>query len=64
MGGLQKEPVRRKETGTTHPLAARISRSLPTSTSRWNTMQDTIKRQAVVNAGVTFVLRNQTAGGV
>ena len=34
----------------------------PTSISPWSTTPDVLKRQAVVNAGVTFRFRDQVGG--
>ncbi len=62
IGGLQKEPYAGKATGTrTHwkpDLEVFTDINVPLSY-----YQDVLKRQAVVNAGVTFVLRDQNGKG-
>ncbi|PWM38617.1 MAG: DNA topoisomerase [Clostridiales bacterium] len=63
VGGLQKEEVRRQKTGT----KIRWRPDLKVFTDIDIPLEyyaDTIKRQAVVNPGVTFVLKNQTAEGM
>ncbi len=58
VGGLKKSPMDRKKTGTTHrwkpDLAVFTDNDIP---EEW--FRDTLRRQAVVNAGVTFRLRIQ-----
>ncbi len=61
-GGLQKEPTRRKATGT----RIRWKPDLEVFTDidiPLDYYQDAIKRQAVVNAGITFLLRDETPEG-
>ena len=58
VGGLKKSPMDRKKTGTTHhwkpDLEVFTDIDIP---EEW--FRDTLRRQAVVNAGVTFRLRIQ-----
>ncbi len=58
VGGLKKSPMDRKKTGTTHrwkpDLDVFTDNDIP---EEW--FRDTLRRQAVVNAGVTFRLRIQ-----
>ena len=57
VGGLHKgRPPRRKKTGSMIPLEAGSGGVHRHRHSGWNTITDVLKRQAVVNAGVTFVL--------
>ncbi len=61
IGGLQDEPADRKKTGTT----IRWKPDLEVFTDIAIPLEyytDTLRRQAVVNAGVTFRLKNQTGG--
>ena len=62
VGGLQKEETRRRATGTKirwrPDLAVFTDIDIPLEY-----YADTIKRQAVVNDGVTFLLRNQADSG-
>ena len=61
VGGLQKEPLDRKKTGSVFrwkpDLSVFTDIDVPLSY-----YEETLKRQAVVNAGLTFVLRNETDG--
>lgn len=61
VGGLKKEPADRKKTGSTFhwkpDLAVFTDISIPEAY-----YTDTLRRQAVVNAGVTFRFRNQKGG--
>lgn len=62
VGGLKKEPIDRKKTGSCFrwrpDLDVFTDIDIPVEF-----YQDVLKRQAVVNAGVTFRLRDQIAGG-
>lgn len=62
-GGLKKEPYPKKDTGTRihwrPDLKVFTDIDVPLAY-----FQSTIKRQAIVNAGVTFILKNQTAKGM
>lgn len=61
-GGLEKEPTRRKATGT----RIRWKPDLEVFTDidiPLDYYQDAIKRQAVVNAGITFLLRTRRRRG-
>jgi DNA gyrase subunit B len=62
IGGLQSEPYKGKRTGTLikwrPDLAVFTEINIPTEY-----FTDTLKRQAVVNAGVTFRFRNQKGSG-
>lgn len=62
VGGLQKEPSRRKQTGT----KIRWKPDLEVFTDIGIPLeyyQDILKRQAVVNDGLRFILRNETKDG-
>ena len=62
IGGLHKEPVTTKKTGTT--IKWRPDREVFTDTDiPAEYFTDTLKKQAVVNAGVSFVFRDQKEGG-
>ena len=64
VGGLMQETPLKPPPYRLHASAGcRIWRCSPTSTSRRTTIRDVLKRQAVVNAGVTFRLRNEAAPG-
>lgn len=62
VGGLMKEPIRTKKTGTKIKWRPDIDVftdiDIPLSY-----LQDTIKRQAIVNAGIKFILRQETDHG-
>ena len=62
VGGLKKEPYSKKNTGTRirwrPDLKVFTDINVPLEY-----FQQTIKRQAIVNAGVTFYLKDQTASG-
>ena len=62
VGGLQKEPLDRKKTGSVFrwkpDLSVFTDIDVPLAY-----YEETLKRQAVVNAGLTFVLRNETENG-
>ncbi len=62
-GGLYKEEVRYRHTGTTikwrPDLAVFTDIDIPLSY-----FQTTLKKQAVVNAGITFLLKNETPSGM
>ena len=62
VGGLYKEPTRFKKTGTTikwkPDLDVFTDIDIPLEY-----YQETLKKQAVVNAGITFKLRNETEDG-
>ena len=62
VGNMKKEPVDRKKTGTIHhwkpDLQVFTDIDIPVSY-----YDDTLKRQAVVNAGLKFVFRNQLENG-
>ncbi|MBS7316668.1 MAG: DNA topoisomerase [Clostridiaceae bacterium] len=62
VGNMKKEPVDRKKTGTIHhwkpDLQVFTDIDIPVSY-----YEDTLKRQAVVNAGLKFVFRNQLENG-
>ena len=61
VGGLRKEPLDRKKTGSVFrwkpDLSVFTDISVPLTY-----YEETLKRQAVVNAGLTFVLRNEADG--
>ena len=63
VGGLQKEPYKKKDTGSVirwkPDLQVFTDIDIPV-----DYYLDILKRQAVVNAGVTFHFRNETAPGV
>ena len=62
VGGMKKEPADRKKTGTVHhwkpDLQVFTDINIPVSY-----YEDVLKRQAVVNAGLKFVFRNQLENG-
>ncbi len=62
IGGLKKEPYNKKDTGTKihwkPDLQVFTDISVPTEY-----YLDTIKRQAIVNEGISFLFRNQTDSG-
>ena len=62
IGGLHKEPYRKKDTGTRirwkPDLQVFTDISVPA-----DYFLDIIKRQAIVNAGVKFIFKNQVEGG-
>ncbi len=62
VGGLTKNPATSKQTGTTIRWLPDLEVFTEIDIPR-EVLQDTIKRQAVVNPGITFVLRYQTAEG-
>ncbi len=62
IGGLKKEPTTRKKTGSR--IRWKPDREVFTDTDvpqEW--YADTVKRQAVVNAGLLFILKNQKPNG-
>ncbi len=63
IGGLQKEPAKNKKTGTAirwrPDLAVFTDINIPL-----DYYMQTLKKQAVVNAGLTFVLYNETDNGM
>lgn len=62
IGGLTKEEYNKKDTGT----RIRWKPDLQVFTDinvPLEYFQDVLKRQAIVNDGITFILKNQTAGG-
>ena len=63
VGGLQKEPYKKKDTGTLIKWRPDIQVFTDIDISAEYYM-DVLKRQAVVNAGVTFHFFNETAPGV
>ena len=62
VGELQKEPADRKKTGSTFRWLPDLEVFTDINIPR-EYYEDTLKRQAVVNAGVTFRLRDETAPG-
>ena len=62
VGELQKEPADRKKTGSTFHWLPDLDVFTDISIPK-EYFDDTLKRQAVVNAGVTFRFRNETAPG-
>ncbi len=62
IGGLEKKPYKGRQTGTRHrwrpDLAVFTDINIPTEY-----FKDVLKRQAIVNKGLTFVFRNQLANG-
>ena len=62
IGGLKKEPYSKKDTGTRikwkPDLKVFTDICVPLEY-----FQDTLKRQAIVNDGITFILKNETANG-
>ena len=62
VGGLHKEPVTTKKTGTT--IKWKPDREVFTDVDiPAEYFKDTLKKQAVVNAGVSFIFREQQPGG-
>ena len=62
VGQLKKEPADRKKTGSTFRWLPDLDVFTDISIPK-EYYEDTLKRQAVVNAGVTFRFRNETAPG-
>ena len=62
VGQLKKEPVDRKKTGSTFRWLPDLDVFTDINIPK-EYYEDTLKRQAVVNAGVTFRFRNETAPG-
>ena len=62
VGKMKKEPTDRKKPPAPSSAGSPISRSSPTSISPRSTLRTSLKRQAVVNAGVTFRFRNEEDG--
>ena len=62
VGGLKKEPADRKKTGSTFRWLPDLDVFTDINIPK-EYYEDTLKRQAVVNAGVTFRFRNETAPG-
>ncbi len=62
VGELQKEPADRKKTGSTFRWLPDLEVFTDINIPK-EYYEDTLKRQAVVNAGVTFRLRDETAPG-
>jgi DNA gyrase subunit B len=61
IGGLVKEPVRSRKTGTVQKWLP--DRDVFTDIAiPLDYYQDVLKRQAIVNAGITFVLNNEASG--
>ena len=62
IGGLKKEPYSKKDTGTRikwkPDLKVFTDICVPLEY-----FQDTLKRQAIVNDGITFILKNETVNG-
>lgn len=62
IGGLQKTPTNKKETGSLQrwkpDLDVFTDIDIPVEY-----YEDTLKKQAVVNSGILFVFRNETSGG-
>ena len=63
VGGLQKEPYKKKDTGSIIRWKPDLQVFTDINISA-DYYRDILKRQAVVNAGVTFHFRNETAPGV
>ena len=61
VGGLQKEPADRKKTGSLFRWKPDVSVFTDIAIPR-SFYEETLKRQAVVNAGLTFVLRSEENG--
>ena len=63
LGGLQKEPYSGRRTGTIHrwrpDLKVFTEIDIPVEF-----YEDTLKKQAIVNAGLKFIFRNETADGM
>ncbi|GHU88977.1 DNA gyrase subunit B [Clostridia bacterium] len=62
VGGLQKQPATRKKTGSTIRWLPDLDVFTDIEIPR-DVLTDTLKRQAVVNPGVTFSLKYETGGG-
>ena len=62
VGGLKKEPADRKKTGSTFRWLPDLDVFTDINIPK-EYYEDTLKRQAVVNAGVTFRFRNETVPG-
>ena len=62
VGQLKKEPADRKKTGSTFRWLPDLDVFTDINIPK-EYYEDTLKRQAVVNAGVTFRVRNETAPG-
>ena len=62
VGQLKKEPADRKKTGSTFRWLPDLDVFTDINIPK-EYYEDTLKRQAVVNAGVTFRFRNETAPG-
>ncbi len=62
VGQLKKEPAERKKTGSTFRWLPDLDVFTDINIPK-EYYEDTLKRQAVVNAGVTFRFRNETAPG-
>ena len=61
VGGLVKEPVRSRKTGTVQKWLP--DRDVFTDIAiPLESYQDILKRQAIVNAGITFILNDQSSG--
>lgn len=63
VGGLYKEEIRSKKTGTTIKWRPDIEVFTDIDIPL-EYFQETLKKQAVVNAGITFVLKNETKNGL
>lgn len=63
VGGLKKEPTTRKKTGTKIKWRPDLDVFTDINISR-EYFQNAVKRQAVVNSGLLFVLRYETAEGM
>ena len=63
VGGLEKEPTRFKQTGTTIKWRPDIEVFTDIDIPL-DYFQETLKKQAVVNPGLTFTLYNETADGM
>ena len=62
VGKMQKEPADRKKTGSVFRWLPDLEVFTDINVPK-EYFEDTLKRQAVVNAGVTFRFRNETAAG-
>ena len=62
VGKMQKEPADRKKTGSVFHWLPDLEVFTDINVPK-EYFEDTLKRQAVVNAGVTFRFRNETAAG-
>jgi hypothetical protein len=62
VGGLKKEPyAKKKDTGSRHSLEAGFQGVYRHRRCRSSTITDTLRRQAIVNAGVKFIFKNEVA---